>query len=412
MKRSALLGTLLVVAACTPTATAPTPSASPTALKSAVTPAPKAAVLTPTPQATAATAAPTAQPSAAATSPTPRLTAARTPAPTPTDVPVRHDGQWLVAAFDPPQPWYFGEGTSAPATQAQSYTLNGASLAGATVRCTVIASATSTCAAVELLPAVRIRNGVRYELALSGRALGSFVASGLAIATPEVISVTATQFYLTVTFDRPMLHVGACGAQSWALGSPGTIEYVRGVGQGFPAPAGAYTSASAGYREFLSSFVSAADIAADCRTVRFGSGWGAPTGEHDVTVSGVADVDGNLVRPRTFRVSIDDEGPPKLMFAQLELQTAEKKVIRVAYSEAMAVEYVTDVERYYLNGKLIAAETKIECVIASCTWVRLTFAPTTFAYGADNTLTIVGVRDLAGNAMTPDIATSGTFQVR
>lgn len=348
----------------------------------------------------------TATPSA-----TPVPTVARTPAPTPLDVPVRHDGQWLVVAFDPPEAWYFGEGPPAPATQAQSYTLNGALQAGGTVRCTRLLTTTSACASVELLPTERIRNGVRYELALSGRPLGSFVASGLSVATPAVVSVTATQFSLTVTFDRPMLHVGACGTRSWALGAPGTIEYVRG-GQGFPVPPGAYTSSDVGYREFLASFVSEAAISADCRTVRFGSGWGAPTGDVDVTVSGVADVDGNLVRPKTFQVGIADEGPPRLMFAQLELQTAEKKVIRVAYSEAMDEEYVTDAERYYLNGEPIDADTKIECAIASCTWVRLTFAPTTFAYGADNTLTIVGVRDLAGNAMTPDIATSGTFQVR
>ena len=110
-------------------------------------------------------------------------------------------------------------------------------------------------------------------------------------------------------------------------------------------------------------------------------------------------------------MDIQDQGPPKLMFAQLELQTVEKKIIRVAYSEAMDEEYVTDADRYYLNGA-IPATTQIECELANCTWVRLIFPPTTFAYGADNTLTIIGVRDTAGNAMTPDIATSGTFQVR
>ena len=44
--------------------------------------------------------------------------------------------------------------------------------------------------------------------------------------------------------------------------------------------------------------------------------------------------------------------------------------------------------------------------------MRLTFAPTTFTYGAQNTLTIVGVRDMAGNEMDPNIATSGSFEVR
>jgi hypothetical protein len=44
--------------------------------------------------------------------------------------------------------------------------------------------------------------------------------------------------------------------------------------------------------------------------------------------------------------------------------------------------------------------------------VRLAFAPTAFTYGAQNTLTIVGVRDIAGNEMDPNIATSGSFEVR
>jgi hypothetical protein len=78
----------------------------------------------------------------------------------------------------------------------------------------------------------------------------------------------------------------------------------------------------------------------------------------------------------------------------------------------MSEEYVTDPERYYLNGKLVPASTIIECELANCAWVRITFAPGLFVYGADNTLTIVGVRDMAGNAMDPDIVTSGTFQVR
>ncbi len=226
------------------------------------------------------------------------------------------------------------------------------------------------------------------------------------------MSVSATQFDLTVKFDRPMLHVGDCGMESWTLSTPGTIEYVRAFGQVFPAAVGGYTSSHAGYRDFLTAFVSAADISSDCTTVKLGSGWGAPTGTFDVTISGVEDEDGNVVQPRTFTVDIQDEGAPKLMFAQLELQTAAAKVIRVAYSEAMDEEYVTDPERYYLNGTLIPATTRIECELANCAWVRLVFPPTTFAFGADNTLTIVGVRDTAGIAMSPDIATSGMFQVR
>jgi len=328
--------------------------------------------------------------------------------------PVRNDGQKILVTFEPPQRWFFGEGSSSAATQIGSYTLNGTSLAGSSMKCagqTLIASNT-VCTGIEIIPSIRIQNGARYELRLAGALIGSFTARGLLVATPRVVSLSATQFDLTVKFDRPMLHVGACGTESWTLGTPGTIEYVRATAQVFPAPVGAYTSSSAAYRDFLSAFVSAANISDDCTTVKLGSGWGGPTGRFDVTVAGVEDAYGNLVEPRTFMVDIADQGPPKLMFAQLELQTAEKKVIRVAYSEAMDEEYVTDAERYYLNGKLIPASTQIECELANCTWVRLTFPPTTFAYGADNTLIIVGVRDTAGNEMTPNIATSGTFQVR
>ena len=50
-------------------------------------------------------------------------------------------------------------------------------------------------------------------------------------------------------------------------------------------------------------------------------------------------------------------------------------------------------------------------VVSALTLVRGPFA-TAFVYGADNVLSIVEVRDLAGNATTPLIVTSGTFQVR
>ena len=322
--------------------------------------------------------------------------------------PIHNEGQKIIASPEG-LTWFFGEGTSSPATQVKNYTLNGVSLDGSALRCT--RPGQGTCNAIEIIPAMTLQNGVTYELALQGMPLGTFVARGLVSVTPHVVSMKATQFALTVTFDRPMLHAGDCGTYGWSFQVPGTMEYLRAPGTGFPSAPGAYTTTSAAYRDFLTAFISQADISADCRTVKLGSGWGAPNGTFDVTVSGVKDIDGNLVAPRTLSVTVDDENAPKLMFAQLELQTAQKKVIRVAYSEAMDEEYVTDPERYYLNGKLIPPGTLIECELASCTWVRLTFAPSAFTYGGSNTLTIVGVRDTAGKTMDPDIVTSAPFQV-
>ena len=325
---------------------------------------------------------------------------------------IHNEGQKIVASVHG-LVWSFGEAGGSPATVVANYRLNGASLAGSSLRCTsvqTVGGSAAACSLIEIIPSIRLVNGVLYELWLVEMPLGEFTASGLVTATPHVVSVTASQFALTVKFDRRMLHAGDCGTYTWNFQTPGTMEFVRRAG-GFPAAVGGYTSSNAGYRDFLTAFVSQADISADCTTVTFGSGWGGPIGDIEVTVSGIEDEDGNLVQPRTVRVTIADEGPPKLMFAQLDLQTAEKKVIRVAYSEAMDKAYVTDAERYYLNGKLIPAGTKIECELANCAWVRLTFAPSAFVYGSENTLTIIGVRDLAGNAMSPDIVTSGKFQV-
>jgi hypothetical protein len=390
-----LLLTFALLAACAPAATAPTVVPA--------TDAPARATTPPSP----VTAQPTPQPSPQAT------TAPSAPTRTPLGGLIHNEGQKIVASVHG-LVWSFGEAGGSPATVVANYRLNGASLAGSSLRCTsvqTVGGSAAACSLIEIIPAIRLVNGTLYELWLLDMPLGEFVASGLAAATPHVVSVTATQFALTVKFDRRMLHAGDCGTYTWNFQTPGTMEFVRRAG-GFPAAVGGYSSSSAGYRDFLTAFVSQADISADCTTVRFGSGWGGPIGDLDVTVSGIADEDGNLVQPRTVKVTIADEGPPKLMFAQLELQTAEKKVIRVAYSEAMDEAYVTDAERYYLNGKLVPASTMIECELANCVWVRLTFAPSAFVYGADNTLTIVGVRDMAGNAMSPDIVTSGTFQVR
>ncbi len=405
----------VLAAACVPTATAPIPSAAP------LTAAPSVAATTPAlfSPATTAPATAAATVTSAAATPAPPIPRPATPAPTvaPVAGPVHNEGQVIVAALARGYSTFVGEAGPAPAvTSGTHWKLNGTALAGADIRCTQKAAVppqSDLCVAVRILTdKVRLRNGAAYELVLDSDMIGSFVASGITVATPHVVSLKATQFDLVVQFDRPMLHTGDCGnGPAWSFATPGTIEHVRGAST-FPAPLASYTSTDPAYRVFLSAFVSEANVSADCTTVKFGSGWGGPTGTFDISVSGVQDADGNVVQARTFTVTVPDEGAPKLMFAQLELQTTEKKVIRVAYSEAMDEEYVTDVERYYLNSRPLPAGTTIECELAGCTWVRLTFPPTAFTYGADNVLSIVEVRDLAGNVTAPLIVTSGTFQVR
>ena len=362
-------------------------------------------------------AAPELAASPAVVAPAPSVRPVATPAPAPTPVPAaRNEGQELRVDLPRAFSIFVGEAGGTPLVlNGAQWTLDQVALTGADIRCTARATAPTLggqCIAVRILSGrTLLANGTEYQLALAGEPIARFTATGISVATPHVVAATATQYTLTVTFDRAMSHAGDCGTTSWDFRLPGTIEHVR-MGQTFPAAPASYRSPDATYQDLLTAFVSEARISADCRTVVFGSGWGGPVGTFELVVTGVADVDGNLVEPRTMVVTVADEGPPTLMFVELELQTADRKVIRVAYSEAMDQGSVTDPARYLLNNSPLPAGTGIECELASCTWVRLTFGPRAFAYGAPNTITIIGVEDTAGTLMSPDIVTSRPFEVR
>ena len=395
----------------------PTPvaTASPPAIATAPTTAPSEG---PAPARSAApdpaTEAPAPSPTVAVTS-VPSIRPVSSPPPTPTPA-ARNEGQELRVDLPRAFPTFVGEAGGTPLVlNGDRWTLDQVTLTGSDIRCTARATAPGVlgqCVAVRILTGrALLANGREYALAFGGELIARFTATGIRQATPHVMGATATQYTLTVSFDRPMSHAGDCGSTSWDFRLPGTIEHLR-AGTGFPAAPGSYRSSDPGYQDLLTAFVSEAKLSPDCRTVVFGSGWGATVGTFEVGVAGVMDVDGNLVEPRTITVTVADEGPPTLRFAELELQTADRKMIRVAYSEAMDQGSVTDPARYQLNGAPLPAGTGIECELASCTWVRLTFGPRVFVYGAPNTITIIGVEDTAGNLMSPDIVTSGTFEVR
>ena len=194
-------GLLLAAAlsACVAPATAPPAAPSSSAAMTAPTSAP---TVTPTPLVTAVPATPTVVPTSSivATSsptaqPTPAAPASRTP-----DVigPIRNEGQKIIASVDALD-WTIGEGGGSPATNVANYALNGQSLAGSAMRCASY-QPPGGCSVVEFIPNVTLVNGVTYELTLQGNPLGGFIARGLVVATPHVVSMKATQFALTVTF--------------------------------------------------------------------------------------------------------------------------------------------------------------------------------------------------------------------
>jgi len=290
------------IATASPTDIATIPATAPPASPAPATPAPPDPVVVP----------PAPSP-AVVIVPRPSVPPATTPAPIPESA-ACNDGQEIRVDLPHPFPTFVGEAGGTPLVlSGDRWTLDRVALTGADIRCTARATVpglSGQCVAVRILTGqALLANGQQYELSLAGEFIARFTATGLRSVTPHVVGATATQYSLTVTFDRPMSHTGDCGSTSWDFRLPGTIEYVRS-GQGFPAAPASYRSPDAGYQDLLTAFVSEAKLSADCRTVVFGSGWGAPVGTFEVNVAGVTDIDGNLVEPRTIAVTVTDEGPP------------------------------------------------------------------------------------------------------
>src|SRR5262249_44041003 len=139
-----------------------------------------------------------------------------TPVPSASANDIHNEGQKILATLATPLAWFVGEGSSSPGTQVQNYRLSGTSLAGSALHCTkFLATATNNgCAALVILPSLRLENGTSYDLTLLDQPLGSFTVDGLVQTVPHVLTAKATQYDLTVTFDRPMLHAGDCGGTS------------------------------------------------------------------------------------------------------------------------------------------------------------------------------------------------------
>lgn len=378
--------------------------------------APAAVPATATP---AAPATSTAQPAATAEpSNAPSPGPVPTPAPVVVEGSVHNEGKAIIAdvsATHGTRQLYYGEsGSVAIVTQGSSYALNDVTLDDASVRCTAtsrLGEPPTQCDALRIVPSFALVAGRTYTLRFVGEVVGSFVAIGIASAVPHVVSVAATQQTLSVRFDRPMNHVGACGTNTADLYVSGTMENLLALsGPVFPAELAAYTATDPLYRTAM-RLMGGATLDADCRAVTFRSNAGAAAGSYVVRIAGIEDEDGNVIEPASFRVTVVDEGPPTLFSAQLALQTPTERIVRVAYSEAMAEETVTDPERYEVGGRPLPDGSRLECELADCRWVKLTMPASAFSYGEELTITVVGVTDTSGNAMEPDAVTSRPFKV-
>jgi len=359
-------------------------------------------------------ASPTAEPSA---SPTAQPSASPTAAPAIADGPVRNDGKAILAdisATNGTKQLYYGEGGGvAIVTQGSSYELNGTVLTGAAVTCTdtrSLGEQPTICVSVRILPTFQLVDGRRYTLSFAGDRVGSFVALGLELATPHVLAASATQRSLTVTFDRPMSHVAPCGGNAWNFYVRGTIEGLFSLsGSVFPPELASYTTTDPRFDAALRR-MSHGTLADDCRAITFESSSGAAAGSYVLTIAGIEDEDGNLMRPASLKVTVRDEGPPSLVSAR-GVRSDGVFTAEIAFSEAMDEETVTDPERYQVSGRPLPDGASLTCEFADCLWVKLTMPAPAFAFGEDVTITVVGVTDTSTNAMVPDAATSRPFKV-
>lgn len=334
----------------------------------------------------------------------------------PVSGPVRNDGKAIIAELDAThgtRQLYYGEsGNVAVVTLGSSYALNGASLARASVACTDtvrLGDLPTQCREVRIIPSFPLVNGATYRLAFIGEEVGAFVARGVEVLTPHVVDVSATQHSLSVQFDRPMSHYADCGGRAGNFYVPGTIEQLFAATGSFPAAPGAYRTSVPAYATAL-AMMTGATIAEDCRAITFESLWGAAPGTYDLTIAGLEDEDGNALATATFRVAVAaDEDAPSLVFAGLKVRDGGVTHLRVAYSEAMDEESVTDPERYLISGKALPVEASVECELAGCVWVTLDVPTSFFEGGGPETITVVGVTDTIGRSMEPDIATSRPF---
>jgi hypothetical protein len=215
----------------------------------------------------------------------------------------------------------------------------------------------------------------------------------------RVLSIEATQLFLSVQYSTAMRTTIACGSSGPPSRADGAIDYVA-----------KYLSNDRALDESLQS-ATRAIITSDCTTVTFVFGVPGPSGTFTVGASGMIDRDGNAMdeAKNAGRVVIGDQDRPQVVSA-----SASGSRITIAFSEPMMElgegSGVTQLGNYRVDGAAPAASDLV-CADLGCRSVFITMRPGALVPGRSYTLRVANTVDRAGRNITPD-PTTLTFTAR
>ena len=217
------------------------------------------------------------------------------------------------------------------------------------------------------------------------------------IVRASVLSIEATQLFLSVRYSAAMRTKIACGSSGQPSRTDGAIDYV-----------GKYLTNDRALDESLQS-AARAIVTSDCTTVTFVFGVPAPSGTFTVGASGMVDRDGFAMDDarNAGRVVVGDQDRPQIVSA-----SSSGDRLTIAFSEPM-MEIgdggVTQLGNYRIDGATAVAT--LACIDSGCRSVVMTMRAGSLAPGRSYTLRVANTVDRAGRNISPD-PTSLTFTAR
>lgn len=213
-------------------------------------------------------------------------------------------------------------------------------------------------------------------------------------ARPQVARTMATEDRVTIVFSRPMKHALACGTKGLSAGQTGTID-----GLEMNITSRYYTSTDSDFDEMWASLWEAS-LNADCTAVTFNFVHGIGPGSYPLRIARVQDAAGNALEPdpTIVTVTVAETGPPRMNLVQ-----SSPPDVLIQFSEAIPTDLATDIAHYRVDGRPLATGSTATCRVRTCAEVLLHLAIT--PEHVPNNVTVVGLRDLAGNAFAPGTET-------
>ena len=211
---------------------------------------------------------------------------------------------------------------------------------------------------------------------------------------PRVVSTSATEDRVTITYDRPMKHALACGTKGLSAGLTGTID-----GLETNITSRYYTSTDPDFDDLWANLWEAT-LNADCTAVTFNFVHGIGPGTYPLRIVRVQDLAGRALGPdpTVVTVTVGESGPPGMNLVQFSSPD-----VLIRFSEAIEADLAADASRYRVDGRPLATGSTATCRIRTCAEVMLHLANAPARVPSD--VTVVGLRDLAGKPFAPGTET-------